>query len=161
MVWSLAEDLKFGKLYEKVVVQNLNENIYFNDEIKMYENEMKQVDFRNKEIIGELKTRTNSKDRYSTTMFGYNKIKYLKSLENDNRVWKFYFLFTDGLYVWSYNEDQYEIEEFNHRERGVIDNVYIPVKYLECISRKINSKMSFQEQIEYINRKTEQNDQSS
>jgi len=161
MVWSLAEDYEFGTNFEKVVVQTLNENIYFNDEIKLYKNKMKQVDFRNNEIIGELKTRTNSKDRYSTTMFGYNKIEYLKSLENDNRVWKFYFLFTDGLYVWTYNEDQYEIEDYNHKERGVIDQVYIPVKYLECISRKINSKMSFQERIEYINRRSQENGQSS
>jgi len=161
MVWALAEDYEFGTNFEKVVVQTLNENIYFNDEIKLYKNKMKQVDFRNNEIIGELKTRTNSKDRYSTTMFGYNKIEYLKSLENDNRVWKFYFLFTDGLYVWTYNEDQYEIEDYNHKERGVIDQVYIPVKYLECISRKINSKMSFQERIEYINRRSQENGQSS
>ena len=161
MVWALAEDYEFGTNFEKVVVQTLNENIYFNDEIKLYKNKMKQVDFRNNEIIGELKTRTNSKDRYSTTMFGYNKIEYLKSLENDNRVWKFYFLFTDGLYVWTYNEDQYEIEDYNHKERGVVDQVYIPVKYLECISRKINSKMSFQERIEYINRRSQENGQSS
>ena len=138
-MWNILEDLKWGHMREKLVVSYLNENMFFDDRLKLYKNQKKQVDFRNEDIIGELKSRTNSHNFYSTTFFGYNKVKYLKEI-NDNRVWKFYFLFTDGLYVWTYNEEQFEVRDYDHKEKGVVDQVYVPVKYLECITRKINSK---------------------
>ena len=138
-MWNLVKDLENGKIGEKMVVKYLNENIYIEDNLKLYK-QGTQVDFRNKEIIGELKCRTTPIEAYKTTFFGYNKIKYLKSLNNDNRTWKFYFLFSNGLYVWSYNEDQYEVKDYYHKEKGIIHQVYIDIKYLECLSRKINSK---------------------
>jgi len=138
-MWNLIEDLEYGKLRERLVVAYLNENIYLEDNLKLYQNQKKQVDFRNAGIIGELKSRTNRHDSYETTFFGYNKIEYLKTLQDDDRTWKFYFLFTDGLYVWTYNEDQYEIRDYEHRERGWIKQVYIPHKYLECLSAKIKN----------------------
>tara|TARA_R100000231_G_C5202558_1_gene127858 strand:- start:12 stop:479 length:468 start_codon:yes stop_codon:yes gene_type:complete len=138
-MWNLIEDLEYGKIRERLIVAYLNENIYIEDNLNLYQNEKKQVDFRNEEILGELKSRTFKHDKYITTFFGYNKLKYLESLENDNRVWKFYFFFTDGLYVWTYNKDQYEIRDYEHRERGVIDQVYIDIKYLECLTRKIKN----------------------
>ncbi len=136
-MWNLVEDLVYGKIREKYVVKYLNENIYFDNELKLYQNEKKQVDFRNNEIIGELKSRTCKHDTYDETFFGYNKIEYLKTLKEDDRVWKFYFFFTDGLYVWTYNEDQYVVRDYDHRERGSVKQVYVHKKYLECLSRKI------------------------
>jgi len=162
MVWNIQKDLKSGNDLEKVVIKYLNDNIYFEDNLIKYENEMEQVDFRNKEIIGELKSRDCSKNRYFETMFGYNKIEHLKSLKNDYRIWKFYFLFTDGLYVWSYNEEQYDVRKFFHVEKQqLLDYVYVHRKDLECLTRRINSKMTYQEQIEYINRTSQENVQSS
>tara|TARA_R110002167_G_scaffold19592_3_gene72058 strand:+ start:399 stop:836 length:438 start_codon:yes stop_codon:yes gene_type:complete len=137
-MWNIVEDLKYGKIREKYVVKYLNENIYLDDNMVLYENEKKQVDFRNKEVVGELKSRTCNYQYYKETFFGYNKIQYLIN-ENDQRVWKFYFFFMDGLYVWTYNKDQYEVRDYEHRERGWIKQVYIPVKYLECLSRKIKN----------------------
>jgi hypothetical protein len=137
-MWNIIEDLEYGKIREKYVMNYLNDNIYFEDNLKLYSNKKKQVDLRNKEIVGELKSRTNNHDSYETTFFGYNKIEYLKR-EKEERIWKFYFLFMDGLYVWTYNEDQYEIRDYHHKERGIIDQVYIPVKFLECLSRKIKN----------------------
>ena len=139
MVWNLQEDLISGKEREYRVVKYLNENIYMDDKLNIYKDDKKQVDFRNSEIIGELKSRFNKYDKYDTTFFGYNKLKYLEGLENEDRVWKFYFLFTDGLYVWTYNKDQYTVESYDHRERGYIPQVYIPIKYLECLTKKYNS----------------------
>lgn len=138
-MWNLAEDLIYGKIREKGVVKYLNQNIYNSDKLNLYQNEKKQVDFRNNEIIGELKSRTCKYTEYNTTMFGYNKIKYLKSLENDIRKWFFYFLFIDGLYVWEYNENEYFINDYMHKERGIIDQAYIDIKYLKCITKDINS----------------------
>ena len=146
-MWNILEDLKYGKIREKLVVAFLNENLYPNEKLKLYQNEKKQVDFRNGEVIGELKSRTNAYERYPTTFFGYNKVKYLKTL-NDNRVWKFYFLFTDGLYVWTYNEEQYEIRDYEHKERGMVEQVYVPIKYLELLTCKINSNSRLPENYE-------------
>lgn len=136
-MWNLIEDLKYGKLREKMVIKYLNENI--KDKFKLYENEKQQVDFRNKEIIGELKSRTIPYEKHNETFFGYNKIKYLKSLENDNRKWNFYFLFTNGLFMWEYNEKEYKIKDFVHKEKGLIDQVYVPIKYLKCINKNMSS----------------------
>ena len=150
-MWDIIQDLKYGKTREKIVVCYLNKNIYTDDYLKLYSNQKKQVDFRNNEIIGELKSRTCKHDTYPTTFFGYNKISYLKTL-NDKRVVKFYFLFTDGLYVWSYNEDQYEVQDFDHRERGIIKQVYIDIKYLEKLTSLITSNSTIpNDWAEYVN----------
>ena len=151
-MWNIAEDLKYGKIREKIVVTFLNKNIYTDNFLKLYSNEKKQVDFRNNEIIGELKSRTCRHDSFQETFFGYNKISYLKELKDDKRVWKFYFLFTDGLYVWTYNEDQYEVRDYEHRERGWIKQVYVNIKYLEKLTSLITSNSTLPSDWEqYVN----------
>lgn len=139
MVWNLVEDLEWGHFNEKKVLKWLNENQYSDDIFKLYKNEKKQVDFKNTKIIGELKSRTNNYSRYPTTFFGYNKIKYLLGKEGETRDFKFYFLFTDGLYCWDYKEGEYEIRDFDHRERGVKDYAYVPIEHLKCITTDIHS----------------------
>lgn len=150
-MWNLIEDLKYGKMREKIVVCFLNKDIFKDDRLKLYSNERKQVDFRNEEIVGELKSRTCTHDFYESTFFGYNKIEYLVK-EKDKRVWKFYFLFTDGLYVWTYNKEQYIVKDYEHRERGMIAQVYVDIKYLEKISSTITSNSWLPEDWEeYVN----------
>lgn len=138
MGYDLINDLKRGKKNEKLVVYFLNKNLYPEDNFKFYKDQFKQVDFRNKEIVGELKSRYNKYKDYQETFFGYNKLEYLFK-EKDPRTWKFYFLFTDGLYVWSYNKDQYRVADFYHKERGMIKQVYVNIKHLEKITANINS----------------------
>ena len=41
--------------------------------------------------------------------------------------------------MWTYNEDQYEVRDFDHRERGVIPQVYVDIKYLEKLTSLITS----------------------
>ena len=53
-MWNILEDLKWGHMREKLVVSYLNENMFFDDRLKLYKNQKKQVDFRNEDIIGEL-----------------------------------------------------------------------------------------------------------
>lgn len=140
MVWNLAEDLKYGKYHEKKLASWFNRNKYFQDPIKLYQNEKSQVDFRNNEIIAELKTRPNcTHTRYDETFFGYNKIQHYKNL-NDSRPLIFYFLFTDGLYSWEYKEGEYQVRDYYHRERGMIDQVYVPHTNLKLVSTDITSK---------------------
>ncbi len=152
MVWSLIEDLEFGHFNEKKVIEWLNNNLFQDDNMKLYKNEKKQVDMKNLQYIGELKSRTNKKNKYPTTFFGYNKLKYLLNKEGETRKFKFYFLFTDGLYVWSYNEDQYEVQDFDHRERGIIKQVYVNIKYLEKLTSLITSNSTIpNDWVEYVN----------
>ncbi len=138
MGYDLINDLKRGKKNEKLVVHFLNKNLYPKDNFNFYKDQFKQVDFRNSEIVGELKSRYNKYKDYQETFFGYNKLEYLFK-EKDTRAWKFYFLFTDGLYVWNYREDEYRVADFYHRERGMIKQVYVNIKHLEKITANINS----------------------
>jgi len=138
MGYDLINDLKKGKKNEKLVVYFMNKNLYPKDKFNFYKDQFKQVDFRNSEIVGELKSRYNKYKDYEETFFGYNKLEYLFK-EKDPRTWKFYFLFTDGLYVWSYNKDQYRVDDFYHKERGMIKQAYVNIKHLEKITANINS----------------------
>jgi hypothetical protein len=152
MPWDLNNDLINGKIRERIAACHINTHIYPDDPVKLFENQTEQVDFRNSEIIGEVKSRDFKHFTFEETFFGYNKIKFLKEekqrmedLTNDidDTVWKFYFLFTDGLWVWSYNEDQFEVRDFDHRERGKIDQAYVNIKYLEKLTALVtyNSKL--------------------
>ena len=37
-MWNLVQDLKYGKIREKYIVKYLNENIYFDNELQLYQN---------------------------------------------------------------------------------------------------------------------------
>lgn len=139
MAWSIIEDLEWGHFNERKVIKWLNNNLFIKDNMKLYKNERKQVDFKNTEIIAELKSRTNKYDKYPTTFFGYNKLEYLLNKEGEDRQFKFYFLFTDGLYEWDYKEGEYELRDFDHRERGQKKYVYVPIENLKLVTEEINS----------------------
>ena len=139
MAWSIIEDLEWGHFNERKVIEWLNNNLFIKDNMKLYKNERKQVDFKNTEIIAELKSRTNKYDKYPTTFFGYNKLEYLLNKEGEDRQFKFYFLFTDGLYEWDYKEGEYELRDFEHREKGCKEYVYVPIENLKLVTEEINS----------------------
>lgn len=137
MPYDLVNDLKNGHKNEKVVLTFLNKNVYPTDRFKLYKDQFKRVDFRNKEIVGELKSRSCKYKEYQETFFGYNKLEFLIQ-SGDTRLWQFYFLFMDGLYVWNYNKDQYRVADHYHQEKGVVDQVYVNIKYLVKITHNIN-----------------------
>lgn len=140
--WSLYQDLEFGKFNEKKLLSYLNKNVYQDNFLKMYKNEKNEVDFKNDSEISELKSRQNNKDKYPTTFFGYNKLIHLDKLKNPKkRIYKFYFLFTDGLYSWTYNRDsKYEIKDFYHYEKAkYVKMVHIKIEDLEFITNEITS----------------------
>ncbi len=142
--WSLYEDLKFGKINEKKLCYYLNKDKYKNDFLKMYKNEKNQVDFKNNSEISELKARQNEYSRYPTTFFGYNKLQHIDKLKNTkNRIFKFYFLFTDGLYEWTYNKDsKYTIQDdYFHKERGRdIKMVHVDINDLTLLTKDLTSR---------------------
>ena len=133
----IKADLKKGNKNEKVVLYYLNKGKYTEDRFTLYKDPGNPVDFRNDKIIGELKSRSFLHTKHQETFFGYNKLKFL--IKNDDpKEWKFYFLFTDGLFVWEYNKEEYTIKDFWHLEKQeYIHQVYVDIKYLVKITEEI------------------------
>ena len=99
----LRVDLSVGIASE---VNHLNIlKTFFNDGTLERTKDKFEFDYIGVDILIELKTRTNSKDKYEDTMIGSNKIKKAKKLmkENTKLVVYFVFAFTDGLYYWKYD----------------------------------------------------------
>lgn len=95
--------------------------------------------FKDVEYTIELKSRNVPFNQYPTTMVGHNKVKIC---ENDitKKKYRFLFLFTDGLYCWKYNRDQYKIDNGGRCDRGkneIKRYCFIDTKYLKLISTEI------------------------
>ncbi len=100
-----------------------------------------EFDFMNLEYIIELKSRRNNFNKYPSTMCGYNKLKIAE--ENPDNKYKFLFLFTDGLYEWEYNKDEYTVKKGGRKDRGKFeykDYAYIGIDKLKLLSDNITSK---------------------
>jgi hypothetical protein len=86
---------------------------------------------REKTIFVELKTRTNTKDKYPTTMIPLSKVKIAES--NPDKTYYFAFKFVDGIYYIQYKKDvfdTYEVKEGGRWDRGrpeLNQYCYIPV----------------------------------
>lgn len=90
-------------------------------------------DFYNDECLVELKSRRIKYGAYPTIMVGMNKLKHFESQQKDCYV---YFNFTDGLYQWKYNKNEYTSGRTRRVDRGKteVSNVaYVPIKYLKRI----------------------------
>jgi hypothetical protein len=100
-----------------------------------------EFDFMNSEYTIELKSRRNNFNKYPSTMCGYNKLKIAE--EDTENKYKFLFLFTDGLYEWEYNKDEYTIKKGGRKDRGKFeykDYAYIGIDKLKLLSDNITSK---------------------
>lgn len=101
-------------------------------------------DFYNDKLAIELKTRTNTYDKYPTTIIGYNKVEEgFKAIEKGQKV-IFLFGFTDGLYEWNLNDSNWQEIGGNNSicnigckyGKRVIRNVQIPTHLLKKIIDK-------------------------
>jgi len=134
---------KFNKDYEKGisnedrVIEFLNKD-NVNKFCKCSKNY--EFDFMNSEYTIELKSRRNNFNKYPSTMCGYNKLKIAE--EDTENKYKFLFLFTDGLYEWEYNKDEYTIKKGGRKDRGKFeykDYAYIGIDKLKLLSDDIKS----------------------
>ena len=161
MGWSLKEDLSFGKKNERIVISYLNKHIPFeSDWYVAYKNQFNKVDFSSWKVIGELKSRKVSSTTYPDTMFGENKMKYLrdKNMDGETRTFRFFFLFTDGLYYWDFDPEldqlgsQYTIRDTYHREKCKYEPYcYVKKEYLTQITDTIDSwTFENEETLKYI-----------
>ena len=140
MGWDLKTDLAFGRKNERLVISYLNSREPFESEwFVPYRNQYNQVDFSNWKMIGELKSRKNSSTKYPDTMFGENKMKYLKdkNMKGENRIFRFYFLFTDGLFSWEFDpnknqlDTEYTIRDQYHKEKHIYEKYcFVKPQYL-------------------------------
>ena len=132
-------DYEFGRKFETILRDYLNEN----DENKyeLFKYKKNPFDLYNSEYICELKTRYNiTKNKYPTTIFGASKLTEME----DDKKYVFYFIFTDGLYKWDYNKDQYYIAENGRTDRGrpeFKNHCNIPIKYLQFVTDEIHSNL--------------------
>ena len=128
------EDRRMGRVNEVKVLGVLNYEK--EDKYTINPNRFDTFDFKNTEDICELKSRRNTYSQYPTTMVGYNKVEIAE--KDTEHTYKFYFLFTDGLYCWTYHKDQYEVREGGLRENRK-PYAFIPIKHLKLITQSISS----------------------
>jgi hypothetical protein len=99
-----------------------------------------EFDFMNTQYTIELKSRRNNYSKYPSTMCGYNKL--LIAEDNPDNTYKFLFLFTDGLYEWEYNKDEFTVKKGGRKDRGKCeykDYAYINISKLKLLSDDIKS----------------------
>jgi len=81
-------------------------------------------DYSCEDCYVELKSRRCEKDKYPDTMIGLNKINYC---DKANRDVYFCFGFTDGLYYWKYDKDEFD-EAVEVRKGGRVDRGFNETK---------------------------------
>lgn len=136
------KDKLLGTYFERFLLKYLNEQPeYKEDRFSLSAYQFSVFDIKNSKITGELKTRRISKDRYPDTMIGYNKI-LRASYDMTDTKYRFYFIFTDGLYFWDFKEDNYSIRRGGRNDRGkdeFKDYAYIKKEDLILITTEIKS----------------------
>jgi len=134
------KDLDFGKKFENLNITILSD--FFNCDLIETKGHRNAFDFidEKQQIIIELKSRRNTKDKYPTTMVGTNKVVAgLKHIENGYKVY-FCFQFTDGLFYYQLDDKTYEKSwerAGGRRDRGrpeINQYSYIPTNLLNKIS---------------------------
>tara|TARA_R100000664_G_C2759126_1_gene148585 strand:- start:1368 stop:1847 length:480 start_codon:yes stop_codon:yes gene_type:complete len=139
-------DKTFGTQNEIKFLNYLNTELYPNDKFSMFKNQHSTMDFINSKIIAELKSRRNKYDAYPDTMVGQNKIEQAEASYklNKDKKYKFYFLFTDGLFEWDFKPEQYSTRLGGRNDRGsneIKKYSYIDIHYLNFITDDINSNI--------------------
>tara|TARA_R100001086_G_scaffold243116_1_gene171602 strand:- start:895 stop:1314 length:420 start_codon:yes stop_codon:yes gene_type:complete len=137
----MSIDKSFGNTNELKVLNYLNSlPEYVNNQFTLNPLRYDTFDFKNETITAELKSRRNAHNDYPTTMIGYNKVE--KAENNPDRIYQFYFLFTDGLYLWNRENSNYKINIGGRNDRGSGEwkpYCFIPVDELNLITTSIKS----------------------
>lgn len=136
------QDLQMGNWNEKKLIKYLNGLEENKDkQFSFFKNEFNTMDLFNEDSICELKSRRNNYSRYPTTMVGHNKICRALADESD-KIYKFYFLFTDGLWVWDFDKDKFSVALGGRTDRGkdeIKEYAYIPISELVFLTDTIAS----------------------
>ena len=110
-------DMEFGFKEEIKVKEELEK--YFGI-LKLLE-KYSTFDYENEKFLIELKSRRIKHDKYPTAMVNYSKI--LKTANSKKRR-IIIFNYTDGLFYWEVNSEEYEIGKGGRKDRGE-EEVYV------------------------------------
>ena len=138
----MKNDLLLGNYFERLLLKYLNEQPeYLEDQFSLSKYQYSIFDIKNSKITGELKTRRVTHNRYPDTMIGQNKI-VRASNDASATKYRFYFIFTDGLYFWDFNHEQYTSRKGGRTDRGkneIKDYCFINKEYLTIITAEVKS----------------------
>jgi len=121
----------YGKAKEGIILPLLR--AYFGRDIQQYPNQYDDFDFYDDIYEYEVKSRTNTYSKYSTTMITRNKTE-----KNTSKKVILLFNFTDGLYYIKYEPKQfneYETRKFSRLGEKWDEklHIYIPIKDLKKV----------------------------
>jgi hypothetical protein len=125
------EDNRRGLIEQTKLLPVIRE--FFNRDINEIDNKLSPFDYECEKYYYELKTRTNTKDKYPTTLIGRNKI-------GGSKKTILIFKYTDCLTYIKYKKelfDTFEIKKFdrNVKASSKSDYIYIPVEHLKIIEK--------------------------
>ena len=138
---SFSEDKVMGNWNEKKLITYLNAQPENKDnQYKFFKNEFNTMDLYNQFYTCELKSRRCPNNQYETTMIGHNKV--VRALNDVEVSYRFYFLFTDGLWCWDFDSSQFSVATGGRCDRGkdeFKDYAYINMEHLNFITDSIVS----------------------
>lgn len=138
-----SADLDMGLSSEQRLINFLNKDIEADCLLyRKYQDRFSLFDIYNIEEIGEIKTRRNSKDKYPTTMVGYNKVKIAEENKDLSIHYRFYFIFTDGTYYWDYCPLEFSTGRGGRTDRGCAEikqYAYIKIEDLTFLTAEVKS----------------------
>ena len=131
MVGFYPEDNRRGLIEQGKVLPIIRE--FFKKDIIEIENTKSPFDYECSKYFYELKTRTNPKDKYPTTLISKNKI-------GGSKKSILLFKYTDCLCYIKYKKelfDTFEIKRFdrNVKSSNKSEYIYIPIEHLKVIER--------------------------
>ena len=106
MIKDMAIDAIYGR-HKELQVKRILPEIYKQKFRDYSKDKFATFDFMSEDntMILELKSRRCKSNQYPTTIVGLNKIQKAKELVQNDKVVKFLFNFTDGLYEWCLSEN--------------------------------------------------------
>lgn len=122
-------DFTYGSSQEKKVLPIINE--YFERDIKRFENRYDKYDFFDETYVYELKSRSNFKDKFPTTMITMNKLSEEKNLI-------LLFNFADCLTYIEYDKEKFNKYETKYFSRAKLkedekNHIFICIEDLTII----------------------------
>jgi len=133
----LQKDLKFGENQEDLTKENLEKYIG-SPLVKQPNNSIFDYFSEEDKIYIELKTRRNTKNKYPTTMVGYNKIVEANKLIKEGYKIYFAFKYTDNLCFYKYTDENTDwIQKGGRFDRGraeIKQYYFIPTSSLSDFS---------------------------
>jgi hypothetical protein len=145
---SFKQDNQFGLNQEGEIIPILEK--YFGEKIIAPQNKYEKYDGASQTALYEIKSRTNSSNAFTETLIGANKV-----IPNCNKIQRFVFNFTDGIYYIEYEKDLFDTFDNSCFVRDpridykdeVRTYYYIPVKKLILIERKTSKSVSIYNQL--------------